>query len=290
MPTNRLVLGCAQVGLECGIAQNGCVSDEEVKKIFDYANEVDISTLDTAIAYGVSEERLGKLGVQSWKIISKIPPIPEERYNIFEWVNNSLRYSLVRLKVEKLYGFLLHRSGDLLSFNGDKIYDALIRLKREGFIEKIGISIYDPAELEMLCSRYSFDIVQAPFSLFDDRLLKSGWLSELTKRGIEVHVRSIFLQGLLLMKRNERDKRFERWSGLWLDFENWLNQNQLTPLQACLNYVISFPQIHQVIVGIDSLIHLKEIFAVVMEPQNNIQPEFGVSDVALLNPSNWGTL
>src|SRR5581483_2256099 len=106
---------------------------------------------------------------------------------------------LLRLDVKTLYGLLLHRPQQLLGAEGPTLYQALQGLKKGGQVQKIGVSVYAPSELELLNLRYRFDLVQAPFNLVDRRLHTTGWLQRLKEDGVEIHTRSAFLQGLLLM-------------------------------------------------------------------------------------------
>lgn len=285
---NRLALGTAQFGLNYGIAnRQGQTSLAEVKAILQFSKENKINTLDTAIAYGDSEQCLGAIGVKNWQVISKLPAVPEDCNDVAKWVNDAVDQSLIRLKTADLHGLLLHRPLQLLDAVGEQLYSALFKLKQEGIVKKIGISIYDVSELDALSNQFVFDIVQVPFSIFDQRLIRSGWLSRLNEQGIEVHVRSIFLQGLLLMKFGERPEKFSRWGALWSQWDQWLEQERLTPLQACLRYSLSFPQINKVIVGVDSLVQLKEILAAATGLLPLIPESLNTQDVDLINPANW---
>jgi len=197
----KLGIGTVQFGLNYGVAnRQGQVSQDEAKAILGHAWASGMDTLDTAIAYGDSEQRLGEIGIRDWRVVSKLPSIPDGCSDISQWVTDSVNESLQRLKVKCLYGLLLHQPKQLLGQAGGRLYSVLQQLKRDGRIEKIGISIYDPEELDAVCSHYHLDMVQAPFNIFDRRLIDSGWLARLAEQDTELHVRSVFLQGLLLMK------------------------------------------------------------------------------------------
>ena len=287
----KLALGTVQFGFNYGIAnQQGQASRDEAKSILEYARSNGMDMLDTAIAYGESEQRLGEIGIQDWQVVSKLPVVPEACSDIPGWVEDAFRNSLRRLKIKSLYGLLMHRPQQLLEQGGDRLYRAMEQLKRDGFVRKIGISIYDPAELDVLCSRYQFDIVQAPFNIMDRRLIDSGWLSRLTEEGIELHARSVFLQGLLLMSSNKRPEKFDRWASRWSKFESWLRQSGLTPVQACVRYVVSFSEISKVIIGVDNLSQLKEILHSTTGSAPQVPQELQEYDVDLLNPARWASL
>jgi aryl-alcohol dehydrogenase-like predicted oxidoreductase len=245
--------------------------------------------LDTAISYGDSEKRLGEIGVNDWQIVTKLPAVPQGCKNISSWVTDVVNKSVKRLKVENLYALLLHRPDQLLQANGMLLFQSLEQLKRDGLVNKIGISIYDPEELEEVGERYQFDIVQAPFNIFDRRLVDTGWVNRLKNENIELHVRSIFLQGLLLMNSTDRPDKFTRWSSLWTKYDKWLEQNNVTSLQACLRYALSVLEINKVIVGVDSLKQLQDILAAAMGTALRVPNSIASNDTNLINPTNWGT-
>lgn len=287
----RLALGTAQFGLPYGIAnQAGQVTRDEGKAMLQLAADNGINTLDTAIAYGESEQRIGEIGVLDWQIVSKLPAIPDDCADISQWVAEAVDGSLRRLKVDRLYGLLLHRPQQLLEKGGDELYRALRQLRQAGLVQKIGVSIYEPAELDAINSRFQLDLVQAPFNLMDRRLIESGWLERLKEQGTELHVRSIFLQGLLLMSPGERPRKFDRWATLWATYDAWLAHAGLTPAQACLRYALSFPEISKVIVGVDSLRQLKEILQSAEGTLPATLPDMCYADIDLINPARWAAL
>lgn len=287
----KIAIGTAQFGLSYGVANiRGQVLQDEAGEILDYASMHGVDTLDTAIAYGESEERLGKIGVRNWQVVSKLPTIPEAVTDISGWVYESVAESLERLQVSKLKGLLLHRSQELLSSRGENLYQALVALKDQGMVEKIGISIYSPEELDALWPHFSFDLVQAPYNVIDRRLAASGWLSRMYKSGVEVHTRSAFLQGLLLMGQAERPTVFNSWKSIWDQWEEWLEEHRVSPLQACLAFALSQPEVSRVVVGVDSMRHLQEIISsistsVIIPPVNLCSV-----DENLINPSRWSLL
>jgi aryl-alcohol dehydrogenase-like predicted oxidoreductase len=291
---SRLALGSAQFGLAYGIAsQVGRVGRDKVTQIVGHARAAGMNTLDTAISYGGSEDVLGEVGVGSWQVISKLPGIPQDCEDIDAWVNESVDSSLKRLKISKLKGLLLHRPEQLLGSQGDALYRALVSLRMKGRIKKIGVSVYDPCELDAIWPRYHFDIVQAPLNILDRRLIQSGWLERLREAGAEVHARSVFLQGLLLMGTVGRPKKFNRWHSLWQKWHLWLAEETLTPLQACLAFVLAQPEIERIVVGVDSPEQLLEIIAVYERYEKNVLkfPNDLVSyDTSLINPTEWKSL
>lgn len=284
----KLALGTAQFGLAYGIANTeGQVTAEAAVKILARAREAGMDTIDTAIAYGDSEQRLGEAGVEGWQIVSKLPAVPDGCTDIQAWVAANVDASLARLKVPRLRGLLLHRPGQLLGTNGRQLYQALLQLKDTGKVEKIGISIYDPSELDDLCAQHVFDLVQAPFNVFDRRLATSGWLHRLHAQGVEIHVRSAFLQGLLLSAAGKSPAGFERWEVLWSSWRAWITGAGSNPLSAALGHVLSYPEISRVVVGVDSLGQLNEILACAESAQQRAPETLATADADLLNPARW---
>ena len=284
----KLALGTAQFGLKYGIAnQGGRVSLTEAKKMMQFAVSQGIYTIDTAIDYGDSEVCLGEIGVQNLKVITKLPPMPLVCNDTSRWVIENITRSMLRLGCRELYGLMLHRSTDLQGESGLRLYKAIQSLKTEGLVKKIGVSIYSPTELDAIFPKFCLDIIQAPFNLVDQRLLITGWLNRLKNSGIEIHTRSCFLQGLLLMPKKAIPKKFLKWNSLWNHWDSWLTENHFPASKVCLDFVQSFNQIDQIVVGADNLTQLEQIVKVATEPPCRIFPLLESNDEYLINPSNW---
>jgi aryl-alcohol dehydrogenase-like predicted oxidoreductase len=284
----RIALGTAQFGSAYGISnQSGQVSEENARKIISIAVARGVHTLDTAVGYGNSEAILGRIGVGSFRVITKLPALPEGVRSVGGWVREQVRLSIKRLKIKKLYGVLLHRPQDLTGEEGQKLYYSLCEIQKEGMSEKIGISVYHPAELEQLFGTFSFGLVQAPFNLIDRRLKKSGWLRRLSGEGVEVHVRSVFLQGLLLLPQLSIPPEFARWAGTWRNWQGWLEHNKVRALDACLAYVLSFPEIHRVVVGTEKPEQLEMILSSRPTRSSENWPDIESEDEDLILPYRW---
>ena len=288
----KLALGTAQFVLEYGIAnKSGKVHLSEVNKILNLAKKSKIDLIDTAISYGNSEKVIGDIGFKKFNYVSKLPPIPKSCSDVNFWVEETVKLSLSRLKISSLYGLLVHKPENLSGNIGKKLIKALLTIKSKGLVKKIGVSIYNPSEYEKIIKLLSIDIVQAPLNIVDQRLQVSGLLSELHTQQIEVHTRSTFLQGLLLIPRNKIPKKFNKWSMLW---DNWLLQlkkHKLSPIKACLLYPLSIPKIDRVIVGVDSVNQLNEIILNSKFQLKKIDWSSMISsDEKLINPFNWNKL
>jgi aryl-alcohol dehydrogenase-like predicted oxidoreductase len=287
----KIALGTVQFGLEYGVAnQLGMVQFDDVKLILQEATAHGVETLDTAIVYGNSERVLGQAGVNEWKIVTKLPALPEVCTDVAGWVEAQLEGSIKRLGVSQLHGVLLHRPGQLLNKNGESLYQALQLLKSAGLTKKIGISVYGPDELDMIMAKMAFDLVQAPLNILDRRLIESGWDMRLKNQGTELHVRSAFLQGLLLMEPDQRPQKFARWEYVWHEWARWLDETGLTPLQACLGYVLGIELVDKVVVGVDSVKHLQEIIAASGSSLPSLPNWSKPTDIGLIDPTLWNQL
>lgn len=290
---SKLGLGTVQFGTDYGInSVNGQVRPKEVKKILSYAHSKGINLLDTAVSYGNSEEILGGLINSEFKVVTKTRHFDSLTItnNEVSLLNKDFHNSLNKLKQKKIYGLLVHNADDLLKPGSKKIFDQLLELKKNNKLKKIGVSVYDHIKLTSILDNFDVDIVQLPFNIFDRRMINSGLLTTLYKKGIEVHARSVFLQGLLLMSGKSMPNKFNRWGSLWRLWHEWLNDNQISPVEASIKYVISFPEIAKVLVGVDTENQLKEIYKASSGTLPNIPDEMHTDDTDLLNPGDWGQL
>lgn len=288
MDSRRLALGTAQFGMPYGVANRaGQIGPEDARHILLRARGAGMDTLDTAAAYGTSESALGSIGVRDWTVVSKVPPLPSSCGDVQEWMRTAVAGILERLRISRLGGLLLHAPMQLLEGQGAAIYSSLRQLRAEGLADRIGVSVYGPEELEALMDRFEFDIVQTPFNILDRRLVNSGWLRRLRNSGVEVHVRSLFLQGLLLMRATERPPEFSRWQRLWDSWHSWLEGSGLTAVQACVGFVAGYADIGRAIVGVDGVQQLEEILAVRTLSGIDLPQNLVCDERDLVDPSRW---
>ena len=195
---SKLALGTVQFGLNYGVSNiSGQTNLSEATKIIKLAEEENIDLIDTAISYGDSEKTIGKIGILDFRFVSKLPSVLNIKEDLSIIVEEIIKKSLQRLGIKSLYGLLIHNSHDLLGSSGSKLIYSLNQIKARGLIEKIGVSIYSDADLIKIPLE-EIDIIQLPFSIYDQRLLKNGTLKTLSNFNISIHLRSIFLQGLIL--------------------------------------------------------------------------------------------
>lgn len=283
----NIALGTAQFGFNYGVANStGKINQVECRAILDLAKRRNVKLIDTAIAYGESEAVLGSIGVQDFKIISKIPDLSQISMGGINWVEKQVLASIKRLSIESLYGLLLHQPNQMTLEFWLPIEEIVAHLKNSNIIQKFGVSIYDPSDLDKVFEHFVPDIVQAPLNIFDRRLIASGWLDKLNEHGVEVHVRSVFLQGLLLMARENLPSGFSNWYTHFSRWTNWLEEYSADPVAVCLAAVID-PKIDNVIVGVDSLSQFSHIVQVFNGIEEQSFPNLPSTDPDLLNPYNW---
>ena len=283
---NRIVLGGAQLGLPYGILNGGeTLSREEVARILDTAVSHGIDSIDTAIAYGQSESIIGETSQNRFKIISKLPPLPLDVSNVFEWVLAQVEASLSRLKCTSLDALLLHRPQDLTEAHGVELFAAISSLKIEKTIQRFGVSIYTPDELNGIIGTFDIDLVQAPLNVFDRRIL--GVIDQLSALNIEVHVRSVFLQGVLIAKPADRPQRFSQWSEHFAVFDEWVNSSGMSAMACCLGFALQQPGIAKLVIGTTSATSLAEIMTSIPNSHLKVPAHLQSSIEQLIDPRVW---
>lgn len=287
----RLALGTVQFGLSYGVSNDlGRPDADEVRRILGLARASGIDALDTAPAYGDSEAVLGRAGTRGFRVISKVPKLPEDVTDVRGFILGGVQQSLDRLGLSRLHGLLLHDAEQLCSPRGAEIRDAVLEAQALGLVAKIGLSIYAPDRLAAFTEVLAPQIVQAPFNILDRRLVVSGWADRLTAAGVELHVRSAFLQGLLLLAPSARPEKFRRMSAVWAAWDGWLAATGLRPLVACLRYVAMQQQIDRIVIGVNSAAELRAIVEVPDAPLTLLPDWPNDIDQRLIDPSQWSSL
>lgn len=248
---SKIGIGTVQFGLDYGISNTkGKVSANEVNQILNLAQKEGISYLDTARAYGNSECVLGSFMNtfdNQFNIVSKILPNAK---NVYQEINNSLQ----GLQVEKIYAYLFH---DFDTFkNQPSLWEELKEIKSKEKVKKIGFSLYYPSQLEYLFeNKVDFDILQIPYNLFDRRF--EPYFEKLKSKNVEIHVRSVFLQGLFFMNLENLSSHFDSVSKKLTDFHSLAQIHQLDKAALPLFFVLNNPHIDITLLGLSSLSDLK---------------------------------
>lgn len=282
----KLALGTVQFGLDYGVSnKDGKTPIAEVEKIFKTAHEAGIQYIDTAYLYGNSEETIGKCltSDHSFKIITKTA----KGINA-ELLEKNLKESLCKLNQKKIYGLMLHDADDLIKDNGQFV-NKLYEFKDKNIVEKIGVSVYTSEQIEKILENFQFDIIQLPLNVFDQRLIQSGHLKKLKDKNIKIFVRSIFLQGLLLMEYENINNYFEPLKPLIKKYFNFIENNGISKLEAAVSFVKNIKEIDYIVCGINNNSQLQEIIKVY---NKTLDLDLGFQDFSCynenyINPINW---
>lgn len=278
----KLALGTVQYGLDYGISNlNGKVLLETVAEILDYAKENGITTLDTASLYGCSEEVLGKFNLEDFDIITKTIKIDKtlDKYQNFERFKEAFFASQKKLGYVQLHGLMFHEADDLLSSQGLALWDLVDDFKQKDYVRKIGVSVYSPAQLKEILKLVDIDIVQLPLNILDQRFLPM--LPELKKKNIEIHTRSTFLQGLLLMEICQLNPYFE-------PIKYILQKLPQNRIEAVLGFVKNIKEIDKIVIGVTSKKELQEICSQYNKTIEQIDfSQFALQDEKFINPAKW---
>jgi aryl-alcohol dehydrogenase-like predicted oxidoreductase len=291
---SRIGLGTVQFAMDYGISnRDGRPSEAEVAAILGRAVEAGVGYLDTAASYDEAEMLIGRHlpPGHGLRIVTKLPPIAEDviAAPCAKTMLAALAASLERLRSTQVYGVLIHQTRDLTKPGWQYLIEALREAQVRGWALRIGVSVYDARDLAMLENRFTPDLVQLPFNALDRRLAVSGCLHRLKAAGVEVHARSLFLQGLLLMEPAALPEFFgplrERLSSL---HASWAAA-KLTPLAGCLRCVLRNAEIDAAIVGVNRRHELDQIEAAVVELADD-DDEFELPsaiDPLYLDPRRW---
>ena len=291
----KLALGTTQFGLNYGISNTvGCVPLQEINKILKLAKKSGIHVLDTAALYGKSEKTLGDTKVlNDFNIVTKtttFPTVNKLRKIHGEMITRTFQRSLKSLGITNVYGLLIHHAEDLLKGGSDYLIDAILTLKQMNLVKKIGVSIYYGQQIDQILERYPMiDIVQLPLNVLDQRLISSGHLYELKKKNIEIHSRSTFLQGLLLMKCSKMNSYFKPIFSNLNNYFDMIKQYGLSRLQAALLFSVNIKEIQTVLVGVTHVKELQEILQAYVEiVDKKIDLSFAaIQDERFINPAMW---
>lgn len=276
----KIGLGTVQFGQAYGVSNlRGQVGQQEAAAILARAAAAGVPVLDTAANYGEAERVLARLDTAPFRIVTKTISAK----NGIDAVAARARASKAALPQADT--LLVHAAAEL---DDPALWPALQRLKDDGTFRRIGISTYVADNPAALAARFRPDVMQLPFSLLDQRLLVDGTLARLAELGVEVHARSLFLQGLLLMPPENLPDPLERAAPHLIALHARLEAAGTTPLAAALGFVLSRPEIAIGLVGVTGLDELDDILAAAAQPQPALDWEIcALDDERILTPSLW---
>lgn len=275
----KLALGTAQLGLDYGISNRaGRVSAIEARRILDLAARRGVRMLDTAAAYGDAERTLGALlpAAHPFALVTKLR------------AGDRLADSLDRLGAQRVYGVLAHHARDLLGAGGPALWASLETARAAGQAEKIGASVYTAAEVDALLARFPLQLIQLPLNLLDQRLLHGGHLARLRGAGVEIHARSVFLQGLLLMDPADLPPALAEARAPLRAVRDAATRAGCTPLQLAAGFVLGLPEVDRVVCGVTAAAELEEIIAAAATAvPRALGAPLAIDDERILNPAQW---
>lgn len=285
---NKVILGTVQFGLDYGINNSsGKMNKEEVFKILDLAYDSNLKILDTAAAYGNSEERIGDYlsfnKNKSFRIITK--------FSLKDGLTpvQSLEKSLFNMRIEQVDTVMFHSFEDFKSTDEEEL-NSLLEGKGKKF-NKLGISLYSNDQIKEISEKEIFDLVQIPFNVLDNQQKRGQVLKELKSKNLEVHSRSVFLQGLFFMKKDRIPLKLHPLIKYLDIIESVANQYSIEISTLAMRYALSKNYIDGVLFGVDTSnqlkINLENFQADVPNSALKLLDEIFVAETSLLNPSSW---
>lgn len=279
----RIILGTANWGLNYGISNiNGVLNNLDLEKVVNRALNNNLNYLDTASAYGDAESKIGGLKKNKIDVITKI------RINENRNVKKVLLESLRRLKKENIYGCLIHSFDEFKKDN--QIWYHLLECKREGMTKKVGYSLYETKELDYLIEKDIFpDIIQLPYSILDRKF--ETYFKLLKERGVEIHCRSVYLQGLYFLDPNALKGKLIKLKESLLKLTEICKNHSTSVLEISTLFVLKNKFIDFVVLGVDNEDQLSEIIKISTNRKKLNKAFNEIKKIKLqkklLNPVNW---
>lgn len=288
---SKLVLGTVQFGLDYGIANKaGKPKLSEVKEIVDFVVSKGINCFDTASAYGNSEEVLGNV-LNKNKNIYIISKLKSDEF--VEKLEQSINNSLQKLKVETLYGLLLHDTKLIYNWNKDYT-NSVIKLIESNKIKYFGVSIYTKDDFEQALENESISFIQIPFNIFDQRALLFDWFQRAKEKNKLIFIRSIYLQGLLFMNKDSLPENLIKAEKYLNIFEDFCDKLDLSKNELALSFVNSVAKDSLILFGCDNLSQAKQNVNVYNNLKNisektiqDLHDSFKDVPEDIFNPTKW---
>ncbi len=285
-PLAKLGLAAAQFGLDCATTARGRTPVAEACEILAIAARAGLPAIDTASVYGNAEQRLGEALPRPLPFSLIIPTARADRGPDF--VEAEARASLRRLGVEQAYAIVVPMVADLFGPHGEAVWTRLKMLRDQGLFAKVGVAVHASDDPVSVVRRLKPDLVQAPASLLDQRLLVDGALSRIAGQGIEVHLRSIFLNGLLFLPPDRVPAQLKGAAGRLSRVRRMIAEGRSDPLQAALGFALSRPEASAVLVGVTSAAELSAVIAAAGSPPPDLDwDDMAIDDPVALDPSRW---
>ena len=282
MKKNKIIIGVTQFGMNYGILNlDSTNKKKKLKQILNFSKKKGVKSLYTSKYYGDANKLLAKENLNYFKIYLK--------FKSQDLLKKNFSKELEKIKSElKKNDLILMLDGfeNLKDRERVKIYNIILDLKKDKKIIRFGYSIYSFKNLKKICYKFRPNILQCPYNVIDRRLEKKKLLQFLKINKIEIHVRSIFLQGLLILHYSKISKKFLKWKKIFKKFNDKIQYYKISNLDGCLNFIEKNKFIDKILLGVDNIDQLKEIFSF----RYNVKikfPKIYVKDERLINPSKW---
>ncbi|MCR5176764.1 MAG: aldo/keto reductase [Anaerovibrio sp.] len=294
----ELCLGTVQFGMDYGIRGQKQPSVEQAVDMLDYATQNGINNIDTANAYGTAEDVVGEFLSKKTIARDKLFVISKFRPNLLDDVDSddyyrvmrgNLENTLSRLHTDYLDSYMLHSARYI---HNDAIIDTLNRMKSDGLAKKVGVSVYEPEEAMKCIERPNVEFMQLPYSIFDQRMEKAGVFEAAKKDSIQIHSRSAFIQGLILMNEDEVPPFLIKARPIVGKISLLCQRHGLSRISLAMNYVKQQSRISHLVFGVDNIQQLKENINIFREsiPADIIEDiarEFTDIEADIVMPSLW---
>jgi aryl-alcohol dehydrogenase-like predicted oxidoreductase len=283
---NRIILGTAQFGLNYGISNSsGKLDKKDVFKLFDKAFEYGVSILDTAEVYGNAHALIGEYNKRQTKFL-----INTKLKIVNSNIKKQIDQLLLDLNVDVINTFMFHSPSGYFDANS-KIIESLNEIKNSGKINNIGISLYTNEDILRTLDESIVSIIQAPFNLLDNNFQRKSVFNNLENHHKEIHVRSIFLQGLFLKEESKIPNVLKPLLIYIQKLKDIANNEGLTIEQLALAYVVAQKKINNIIIGVDNLFQLENNIQLLEKKLSRatkkLIDEIDVNESNLLYPYNW---
>lgn len=283
----KFILGTAQFGTRYGITNKKKPNKNELAKIFKTAKNNNINILDTANTYKNINKIIQNYSKKKFNIILKIKLGKKKNSIQYNDFFKQIREFNQNLNLNRIYCLMLHDENDINNKNFKNINEIVKTLKNKKIIRFFGLSIYNPIKNIKNIKRLNMDIIECPYNIIDRRIENKNFLKEIKKRNIKIYVRSIFLQGLLIDKNFYHHYFLKKWFKLFKKINSLYTKNNISAVQACINFVKQNKNISKIIIGVNSYNHLIEILNLSKKKKIFKTNNFNIKDTNLLNPSKW---
>lgn len=275
---SKLGLGTSQFGLDQPPGPRGKPREAEARDILSIAGRSGLSVLEVARGSASADGLLRGALPQPHPFRLTLTAIRPDRGP--ELVEAELRGQMLRLGVERVDTIVAPSATDLFSPLGPQLWDRLKALKDQGLCKRIGVPVYASDDPVGVARRFKPDLVQAPASLLDQRLLLDGSLASIAEMGIEVHLRSIFLNGVLFLPPDRAPSHLKAAAGRISRARRLIAEGKSDPLQAALGFALSRPEASHVLVGVTSAAEMSAVVAAAMSPP----PDLDWDEMAIDDP------